>query len=160
MMIAFTIRKFQPSDLGQILELFRDTIHSINIRDYSKEQIAAWAPEILDREKWLHSLSNNITYVAEISGNIVGFGDANKDGYLDRLYTHKDFQGKGIATAILKKLEEELKKLGITEVFTEASITAKPFFERHGYDLVRSQEKKHRSGIIFLNYVMKKKLMD
>jgi putative acetyltransferase len=154
--LHFTIQKYYPDDLDQILKLFHDTVHAINIRDYSQEQINAWAPATIDRNRWVHNLSNHIAYVAKIADIIVGFGDATKQGYIDRLYTHKDYQGKGIASAILKKLEEELQKLGVIQFTTEASITAKPFFERQGYTVVNSQEIKHRSGVIFINYVMKK----
>ncbi len=46
------------------------------------------------------------TVVAELGGQIVGFGDMDKTGYLDRLYVHRDFQGRHIATAICNELEE------------------------------------------------------
>ncbi len=55
---------------------------------------------------------------------IVGFGDIDKCGYLDRLYVHKDHQQKGIATAICDVLEQ-----AVTEnIITHASITAKAVF--------------------------------
>lgn len=158
-MTEYIIRKFEPQDLDQILELFCNTVHTINSKDYSAEQINAWAPQQLDKERWASEFTEHITYVAIKDAHIVGFGDATQDGEIDRLYTHKDFQGQGIASAILKKLEEELAALGITEVTTQASITAKPFFEKCGYAVMQSQEMKHRSGVIFLNYVMNKKLV-
>ena len=34
------------------------------------------------------------TIVAECGNEIVGFGDIDDTGYLDRLYVHKDHQGK------------------------------------------------------------------
>ncbi len=37
----------------------------------------------------------------------MGFGDYNEDHYVDRLFTHKDYQGKRIASYILQKLERE-----------------------------------------------------
>ncbi len=155
---TFTIKKFELDDLDQVLTLFHDTVHAINIKDYSQEQINAWAPEKIDRDRWAHNLSNNITCVAKINDQVVGFGDATKEGFIEHMYTHKDFQGKGIASAILQQLEQELRALHIIDVQTEASITAKPFFEWQGYSIVSRQEKKHRSGIIFINYVMQKKL--
>lgn len=154
----FAIEKFELSDLNQILKLFHDTVHAINIKDYTQEQIDAWAPEQMDRERWARRLSDHIVYVAKIDDNIVGFGDTTKEGLIDHLYTHKDFQGQGIASAILKKLEKELRARNITQATTKVSITAQSFFEKQGYTTLHSQEKKHRSGVTFRNYVMSKQL--
>ena len=99
----------------------------------------------------------NITYIAEEEGKIVGFGDLTRDGLIFRLYTHKDFQAGGIGSMILKKLEEEAIGLGLKQVTTESSITAKPFFEAHGFTVVKPQEKEH-SGVFFKVYLMKKQM--
>ncbi|PGT17305.1 GNAT family N-acetyltransferase [Bacillus cereus] len=149
------IRTFQKEDLEQVLQLFYETVHTVNAKDYNLLQLQAWAPERLDRESWLQSLEKNISYVADNNGLIVGFGDYNDEQYIDRLFTHKDYQGKGIASYILQKLEEEAVKLQHRDIYTEASITAKPFFERKGYICIKEQ-KKQRNGQFFINYVMKK----
>lgn len=92
------IRGFQGADIHQVVSLFNETVHSVNAQDYSLEQLNAWAPkdEIdVKLTNWKDSLSNNIAYVAEINDKIVGFNDMSHNGHLDRLYTHKDFQGQG-----------------------------------------------------------------
>ena len=38
------VRRFHVSDAEEIVELFRGTVHNVNSRDYSDEQLAAWAP--------------------------------------------------------------------------------------------------------------------
>lgn len=59
-----------------------------------------------------------------VNGEIVGFGDMDETGYLDRLYVHKDYQGQGIASAIC----DELERFAAGKTFTtHASITAKLF---------------------------------
>ena len=155
MQLSFTIHPYQSPDLDGILELFYDTVHNINIRDYSQEQINVWAPETVDRDRWDRNFTTRIAYVAKINHTIVGFGDATKEGSIEHLYTHKDYQGKGIASVILQTLEDALKNMGVTHTVTEASITAKPFFEKRGYVVINEQLKQHR-GAIFINYVMKK----
>lgn len=146
------IRKYTPSDCKIISELFYETVHSVNIRDYSKEQTDAWADGNIDPKKWNESFLTHYTVIAEEDGVIVGFGDITNDGYLDRLYVHKDFQRKGIATAICDELEKRTNSVKIT---TAASITAKPFFEKRGYVTVRAQLVE-RHGIFLKNFVMKK----
>ncbi|MEK7015450.1 GNAT family N-acetyltransferase [Bacillus sp. FSL R9-9410] len=149
------IRTFQKEDLEQVLQLFYETVHTVNAQDYNTLQLQTWAPKRLNRESWLKSLEKNISYVADNNGVIVGFGDYNDEHYIDRLFTHKDYQGKGIASYILQKLEKEAMKLEHRDIYTEASITAKPFFESKGFICIKEQKKQH-NGQIFINYVMKK----
>ncbi|ARC32076.1 MULTISPECIES: GNAT family N-acetyltransferase [Bacillus] len=155
MLTDIIIRTFQKEDLEPVLQLFYETVHMVNARDYNELQLQAWAPKRLDRERWLQSLEKNICYVAEYRGVIVGFGDYNDEHYIDRLFTHKDYQGKGVASYILQKLEKEAVNLGHGDIYTEASITAKSFFERKGFICIKEQKKQH-NGQIFINYVMKK----
>ncbi|MBT2288722.1 GNAT family N-acetyltransferase [Paenibacillus albidus] len=148
------IRKFKDTDINPIVSLFYDTVHTVNKRDYSQEQLNAWAPkeeEILKRETWKDSLSQNVTYVADIKGTLVGFSDLTPYGRLNRLYVHKDYQGQGIAAALVNILEVEARGLGLLEVDTEASITAKPFFERLGYRIIQSQLVE-RKGVRLANW--------
>ncbi|MGG0253288.1 GNAT family N-acetyltransferase [Bacillus toyonensis] len=155
MLTDIIIRTFQKEDLETVLQLFYETVHTVNARDYNELQLQAWAPKRLDRERWLQSLEKNICYAAEYRGVIVGFGDYNDEHYIDRLFTHKDYQGKGVASYILQKLEKEAVNLGHGDIYTEASITAKSFFERKGFICIKEQKKQH-NGQIFINYVMKK----
>ncbi|WP_375102809.1 GNAT family N-acetyltransferase [Paenibacillus sp. RS8] len=155
------IRAYQESDISQLISLFYETVHAVNKQDYSQEQLDAWAPKeekSLKLNTWSTSLRQNITYVAEMNGYIVGFSDMTMEGHLDRLYVHKDFQGQGVASALVNKLELKARELGLHEMDTEASITARPFFERHGYELAAEQSVE-RKGVLLINYRMRKKLM-
>jgi putative acetyltransferase len=160
---VFVIRKFQDPDADQIATLFYDTVHAVNARDYTPEQLDAWAPKLSadERKEQVErlklSLRKHISYVADIAGQVVGFADITEDGYLDRMFVHKDHQGQGIASALLRVLECEVMKLGVTEVRTDASITAKPFFERHGYVTVQPQTVIVR-GVSMVNFKMMKAL--
>ena len=80
--------------------LFYDTVHAVNAADYSPEQLSAWATGEVDLAAWNASFLAHRTIVAETAGVILGFGDMDAAGYLDRLYVHKDYQRQGIATAI------------------------------------------------------------
>ncbi len=148
------IRRYKSSDLNEMAKLFYETVHSVNIRDYTREQLNQWASGVIDLEKWSESFLEHLTYVAIENNIIVGFGDIDKNGYLDRLFVHKEFQGRGIATAICDKLE---KSTGAERVIVHASITAKPFFEKRGYRIIRRQ-KVERKGVFLINYLMEKLL--
>nr|WP_307992352.1 GNAT family N-acetyltransferase [uncultured Niameybacter sp.] len=146
------IRKYEPSDLMELTKLFYNTVHTVNAKDYSKEQLNVWATDKVDLEKWAQSLLEHYSLVAVENDIIIGFGDIDQTGYLDRLYVHKDYQGKGVATAICNELEQTIQE-GI--VSTHASITARPFFEKRGYKVVKEQQVQ-RQGVFLTNYVMEK----
>lgn len=148
------IRRYEPEDLGQITALFYDTVHAVNAYDYAPEQLDAWADGAPDLDRWNGSLLAHHSLVAvEDGGLIVGFGDIDATGYLDRLYVHKDRQGLGIATALCDRLERAVDAPVLT---THTSITARPFFEGRGYRVLREQ-RVERHGVRMTNYVMEKR---
>lgn len=146
------LRKYVPADCGNLAQLFYDTVHSINAEDYNKQQLDVWAAGTVNLEEWNRSFQEHFTVVAVKGDFIVGFGDIDCNGYLDRLFVHKDHQGKGIATAICEELEKQCSGIQIT---TAASITSKPFFEKRGYKVANEQEVE-RQGVKLKNYAMKK----
>lgn len=145
------IREYRSSDCEEIAKLFYDTVHIVNAKDYTKEQLDAWATGQIDLEEWDKSFRGHYSIVAVEDGAITGFGDIDKSGYLDRLYVHKDHQGKGIATALCDKLEQSAPG----KIVTHASITARPFFELRGYQTVKEQQVERR-GVFLTNFVMEK----
>lgn len=149
------LRPYTPQDLEAILALFYHTVHTVNARHYAPEQIEVWADGRPDVRRWDASLCAHHSLVAWLEGEIVGFGDMDETGYLDRLYVHTDHQGQGIATALCDALEGASP----APVFlTHASITARPFFEKRGYRVVREQQVE-RQGILLTNYVMEKRAL-
>lgn len=145
------LRPYRTQDCPALARLFYDTVHTVNARDYTPPQLDAWADGHVDLAAWDRSLSERHSLVAVLDGVIVGFGDMASDGYLDRLYVHKDYQGRGIATALCDALEQAAPG----PYTTHASITARPFFEHRGYRVVREQQVE-RKGILLTNFVMQK----
>ncbi|MEH2213815.1 GNAT family N-acetyltransferase [Nostoc sp.] len=151
------IRIYEIADTKEIMKLFYDTIHEVNIHDYTQEQVAAWAPANMDIEVWIKSLGSKFTYVAEEQDQIIGFGELEANGHIDRFYCHKDFQRKGVGKKILEQIQLKANSLGVEKLFTEASITAKPFFESQGFIVIKKQEVERR-GQKLINFVMEKHL--
>ena len=130
------IREYKPLDCKELVELFYNTVHTVNAKDYTKEQLSVWASDKVDLGKWNKSLQEHYSLVVTENNIIIGFGDIDKKGYLDRLYVHKDHQRKGVATTICNKLEQAVKG----KIVTHASITARPFFENRGYKVIKEQQ--------------------
>lgn len=145
------LREYITSDCEQLSKLFFQTVHSVNAKDYTKEQLDVWATGTVDLKEWDKSFTEHYTVVAIDNNIIVGFGDIDKTGYLDRLYVHADYHGKGVATAICNRLEQAVQG----KITTHASITAKPFFEKRGYKVVKEQQVE-RQGIYLINFCMEK----
>ena len=145
------IREYREEDQAEILSLFYETVHTVNAKDYKEKQLDAWAPQDNDYEHLNAALRNNLTLLAIEDGKITGFADIDENGYLDHLFVHKDYQGKGIASALCSRIEEGFKRIE-----THASITARPFFEKRGYVVVKAQDVEIR-GEVLRNYVMEKR---
>lgn len=149
------LRIYKRQDFPLLAELFYNTVHIVNAKDYNKAQLDVWASGNVEEKKWNKAFLENYTVVALINNIVVGFGDMDKKGYLDMLYVHKDFQGGGIGTAIVNELEKNAFSCGNSHFTTHASVTAKPFFEKRGYTAL-CENKVVRSGIELKNYIMEK----
>lgn len=155
--MKMNIRMYRETDCNEIAKLFYETVHHVNAKDYSKKQRKAWATGTVDLSRWNQSFMKNYTVVAIQEEKITGFGDIDVTGYLDHLFVHKDFQGQGIATALCEELEKFAKEQKVNMITTHASLTARPFFERRGYQVVKEQVV-FRQGIGLTNFIMEKQV--
>lgn len=147
------IRYYQPQDIEQVAALFYSTVHEINVKDYTKEQLDAWATGEIDQHAWNSSFLAHTSLVVVQGDQILGFADMDATGYLDRLYVHKDYQRRRIATSLCDALELHSQKKCFT---THASITAKPFFEQRGYVVIKEQQVE-KDGVLLMNFIMQKR---
>lgn len=145
------LRSYRTEDCAALAALFYHTVHTVNARDYTEAQLDAWADGQTDLTEWNRRFEAHDSVVAVEGDTIVGFGDMDGSGYFDRLFVHADYQRRGIGTAICDRLEGAVKG----RLRTHASITARPFFERRGYRVVREQQVARR-GETLINYLMEK----
>ena len=75
------------------------------------------------------------TIVAESDGVLAGFASYTDAGYLDFLFTHPAFARRGVATSLYRRVEFALLAISAPRVTTHASLAARPFFDRHGFQL-------------------------
>lgn len=152
-----TIRKYKEADATAIANIYYNTIHTVNIRDYTSAQINAWAPydSVQDYSGWQEKLAKIQPFVATINDKVVGFAEFEPNGHIDCFYVHHEYQGKGIGSALMAAIFDEGKKQQINRIYAEVSITAKPFFERHGFKVVKEQTVNLR-GVELTNFVMEK----
>ncbi|MGB2923738.1 MAG: GNAT family N-acetyltransferase [Limnothrix sp.] len=154
---AMLIRPFQPTDVPQIAQLFHDTIRTVNLSDYSLDQVRAWAPDDLYFRDWDKMCGDRHTFVAAENNIILGFGELEKSGRIDCFYCHKDYQGHGVGSRIYQAIETKADSLLLPRLTVDASITAKIFFQKMGFSVVREQQVSTR-GQVFTNYLLEKTL--
>lgn len=150
------IRLYTESDAPLLAAIYFNTIHKINAKDYSPEQLNAWAPNnSLEPEGWIRKWQKLPPIIAVINDKIVGFAEFEHNGHIDCFYCHHEHQGCGVGSELMREIESRAEKNKINKIFAEVSITAKPFFEAKGFVIKKEQSVTIR-GIALTNFVMEK----
>lgn len=148
------IREYQPEDAPALAAIYYNTIHHINKADYNQQQIHAWAPEThLDPNFWAEKWDRIVPIVAELDGRPVGFVEFESTGYIDCFYCHHEVQGKGVGRALMNEVFKRAREQGIDRIYADVSITAKPFFEKMGFQVEKAQTVEIR-GMKLDNFMM------
>ncbi|AYG61534.1 GNAT family N-acetyltransferase [Rhizobium jaguaris] len=151
-----TVRPYVPADADLTIDIFLRAIREVASRDYDQAQVDAWA-KVEDREAWAKRRSSRLAWIVQYGSTAIGFADLVPDGLLDMMFVHPDYQGIGAASLLLTTIESEARKQGLGRIFTEASLTARPFFERRGFAVLTSQSVEKR-GQTLENFRMEKSL--
>lgn len=156
------IRRYRHEDAEGTYRLLYETVHEINKKDYTLQQLDAWAPKEFDLNLWDARLSSFYTLVAWQENpaggeEMLGFANINDQGYLDYMFVNKEKQNQKVATSLLYRLQEYALKQGNSAVWAQVSVTARPFFEKRGFGVEKEQTVECR-GQKFLNYRMRRKL--
>ncbi|MBT2564687.1 GNAT family N-acetyltransferase [Pedobacter sp. ISL-68] len=150
---SLNIRSYTPLEIELIMDIFMNAVHKTASKDYNAAQITAWGQ--IDKYKWIKRCTTRPIWIAEVDGVAAGFTDLEDNGHLDMMFVHSSFNKMGVATLLLKTAEDHAAELKLPRIFTEASLTAKPFFERRGFHLMIQQEVEIR-GQILTNFKMEK----
>lgn len=157
------IRTVKVEEVPALYQLMYDTVRTVSLRDYTPEQVQAWAPDPDSPAGWAQfarlrrSLLNSIALVAERGERPVGFGNITPAGFLDYLYVHKAHQGVGVASRLIASLEQAAGASGVRAVETHASHTLRPLLLRRGYR-VFERRTVVVAGIFMENFRMLKRL--
>lgn len=148
------LRPYRDDDAAPTLAVFRRAVTLLASRDYTAEQVAAWASPDIDPVVWAERRAASRTQVAESGGRVVGFTDVDEDGYVDMLFVDPDAARQGVGSALLSWARATAVELGAHELTTNASLTARPVFEAHGFVVVAEQRPVLR-GVGLTNFRMR-----
>ena len=157
MSAAFTVRRWTQADTEELGALFRRSVREVASRDYRPAQIEAWVKAPGEIETWTERMRSRVSFVAEEAGRLIGFIQYEPPDHIDMTYVHPETQRRGVARALLAAVEAEARTRDVPLLNVEASITSRPFFEAHGFEIVTPQIVTAR-GQEFLNYRMRKRL--
>ncbi|WP_449374665.1 GNAT family N-acetyltransferase [Arthrobacter psychrolactophilus] len=125
--------------------------------DYTAEQIQAWArPQEREIATWHTAMQARNTYIASIDGVPAGFSDVDGQGYIDMMFVAPAYLRRGVAQQLLRHIEEFAQSEGMSELTANVSITARRFFEHHGF-VVQAEQHPVMLGVQLTNYAMKKR---
>lgn len=158
-MNKLTFRNATPDDLPAMKMLYAGTILSVCRKDYTEEQAKVWAASVNKEERWLGVVANQYVLLAEINNVLVGFGTLKGHNYIDFFYVHKDYQGQGVARALLEQLLDKAITEGERLLTSDISLTARSFFEKNGFKTVAEQHNA-RGEQVLINYKMIRHLPD
>lgn len=147
------IRPFQHGDHVAIAEIFTRAVHEIAREVYSEEQCLAWSNREPNPTHWKRRCELKRPFVYVVGPEIAGFLELDPDGHIDCAYVHPKFQRRGIASALVRHAAETCFAFGLGRVYVEASLCAKPMFEKLGFKVLEEVQANVR-GVELVNYRM------
>ena len=149
------IRRYNPGEELALFEVYYSAIHLVASRDYTPEQIQAWAPKDLDSDRWKKRIRGINPFVADLNGALVGYADLQSNGYIDHFFVSGNHPSMGIGSLLMKHLLGEAARLRLSELTSDVSRTAQPFYEKFGFVVVEQRRPKLR-GIVIPNALMRR----
>ncbi len=127
------LRPYMPADAATLAALFRDSVDELAEEDYDDGQREAWASEADDVEAFGSRLAGELTIVALVNGDIVGFASLRDNTVFDMLYVRPDMARQGVGSALAEAIEKLAGAHGTLTLSVDASDAARDFFAARGY---------------------------
>lgn len=127
------LRPMLPADGPVLAAIFRASIEELTGDDYTEGQQAAWAAAADDEDAFTARLAGNLTIIATLAGSPVAFASLKGSDHLDMLYVHPAAVRQGVAGLLCDALEKLAAARGAKRLTTDASDTARAFFEARGF---------------------------
>ncbi len=152
------IRRFRAGDEAVLREVFFTSVHGLACRDYSADELAAWAPHEYDEAAWAARLQANLPFIAEVDGVAAGFADLQDSGFIDLFFVAGGFAGRGVGQALMTSLMDQAAQRGIAQIWANVSLRAERFFTCHGF-VVEVRQVNQRHGVALRNARMVRRLI-
>ncbi len=135
--VAVSLRPMLPADAPALAAIFRASIEALAGEDYSPAQQEAWMSVADDEEAFAARLAGDLTLVAIVNREPVGFASLRDNAHIEMLYVRPDHAGQGVAKALCEAQEMLAAARGTTALTVDASDNALGFFAHRGYASTR-----------------------
>jgi putative acetyltransferase len=149
------IRRYEAGEEASLFDIYFTAIHLVAIRDYTVEQVRAWAPRDLDAVLWKNKMREINPFVAELNGELVGYADLQSNGYIDHFFVSGKHPRVGIGSLLMNRILEEGASLSVSSLTSNVSRTAQPFFAKFGFVVVEQRNPEVR-GVVVPNALMRR----
>ena len=158
-MTEVAIRPYTANDTSALTKLFFASVREAGLKDYTGEQVSAWAPKPPDPNHFHEKATDGRTVLVAVNNHNepVAYGDLEPDGHIDHLYCRPDFVGLGVASQLYDALEATARSRTMLRLYVEASEAARRLFLRKGFSIVERRDFMLR-GVAIHNYAMVKTL--
>ena len=123
----FALRPFLAEDASTVVQIFQAAIAELTSDDYSEAQQEAWASVADDVGDFAAKLGGQLTLVATLDGEPVGFASLAGKDKIDMLYVHPDAAGQGAGATLADALEKLAAARGAEKLTVDSSDTARPW---------------------------------
>lgn len=156
-MIPVLIRKARADNAAAVARLFHETVHRVNAADYTPLQLQAWSPRLRPEAFWRRRFRKHQVFVAIAGDSLVGFVELGDDGYIEAFFVHHGYQHQGVGRQLMQALFQVARAQGTARLHADVSVTARPFFQQMGFQLVRRTKRFYRNQV-FRQYRMARSL--
>jgi putative acetyltransferase len=160
----FNIRPASVEDAEGIVRAHYSAVHETAVKDYAAPVLAAWSRPVSARRITAHRTKMQtekaiVSYVAvDDSNKVLGFGELVPPETLGAIYVAASAGRRGVGSALIKTLEAKARELGMKMLRMESSLTAVPFYVRHGFHELERGEHHMADGVLMACVKMEKAL--
>ena len=136
--MKFRIERATARDLSLMQRLFYQTVTIYGAKIFTKAESKEYSKLARNKDYWKTKFVSDFVYNAKLNGEIIGSFLLNRDGTIDYIFVHQNYQGHGIAMELYKTLETVAKESGIEKLTTKINTITKPFFEKKGFTIIEN----------------------
>ena len=134
---AILFRQLGPEDLGIIRELFVGVFTSEPWNDdwSDEEQLRSYLWDLVGQNTSLTYGLFEDGVLAALSMGHIRHWYTGTEYYIDELCVRKSQQGIGLGTLFLRKIEQAIGEIGLSQIFlqTEKTVPAYDFYRKNGF---------------------------
>lgn len=134
------VRLARMDERATLLQIHQASVQGLCTGQYTAEQIAHWL-DGRDATMYTQGIAQQKLWVA-CAPEPVGFVEISADS-IDKLFILPQAAGLGVGKVLLTRALDTLQAQGLRQVVIEATLTAAPFYQKHGFRIIEAAVSAH-----------------